>query len=181
VDIAMHQQLVELIGKISSGGLPEDEILRIANEANAAYADPEAFLAANPDVNYDDSYPIPLGEWMVVGNLPDNVLLQADSYADLLAQIIDSFSSDVTFNIKPKQLAKAKPLSALNSIQVQLSSMNKEMGGYVLLNFSEPMDDELQAVLIYTCDLPRVMELCVAIGIPATPAYEAMRQAEQSL
>lgn len=176
----MKDLLVELVGKISSGGLPEDEILRIANEAAAAYEDPEAFLVANPDVNYDDSYPIPLGEWVVVGNLPDNVLFQADTYADLLAQIIASFSADVPFNIKPKQLAKAKPLAALNSIQVQLSSMNKEMGGYVLLNFSEPLDDELQAVLIYGCDLPRVMELCVAVGIPAAPAYESLRQAQSS-
>jgi hypothetical protein len=175
----MQELLIELIGKISSGALPDDEIVRIATEANAAYADPAAFLLANPDVNYDDTYPIPLGEWVVVGNLPDNVLFQADSYADLLAQIIASFDPSVTFNIKPKQLAKAKPLSALNSIQVQLSSMYKEVGGYVLLNFSEPLDDELQAVLIYTSDLARVMELCVAIGIPATPAYEAMRQAEQ--
>lgn len=175
----MQELLIELIGKISSGCLPDDEILRIATEASEAYADPEAFLAANPDVNYDDTYPIPLGEWVVVGNLPDNVLFQADNYADLLAQIIASFNPDVPFNIKPKQLAKAKPLAALNSIQVQLSSMHKEMGGYVLLDFSEPLDDELQAVLIYSCDLPRVMELCVAVGIPAAPAYESRRQAEQ--
>jgi hypothetical protein len=175
----MKDLLVELIGKISSGCLPDDEIMRIATEANAAYADPEGFLLANPDVNYDDTYPIPLGEWMVVGNLPDNVLFQADSYADLLAQIIASFNPDVPFNIKPKQLLKAQPLAALNSIQVQLSSMNKDTGGYILLNFSEPLDDELQAVLIYSCDLPRVMELCVAVGIPAMPAYEALRQAQQ--
>lgn len=116
---------------------------------------------------------------MVVGSLPDTVLFQGDSYAELLEQIMASFSSDVPFNIKPKQLAKAKPLSALNSIQVQLSSMNKDVGGYVLLNFSEPLDDELQAVLVYTCDQARVMELCVEIGIPATPAYETLRLAEQ--
>ena len=97
----------------------------------------------------------------------------------MLEQIVASFSSEVPFNIKPKQLAKAKPLSALNSIQVQLSSMNKEVGGSVLLNFSEPLDDELQAVLVYTCDQARVMELCVEIGIPATPAYETLRLAEQ--
>jgi hypothetical protein len=175
----MKELLVELVGKISSGCLPEDEILRIANEADAAYADPEAFLAANPDVNYDDTYPIPLGEWVVVGSLPDTVLFQGDSYAELLEQIMASFSSDVPFNIKPKQLLKAKPLSALNSIQVQLSSMNKDVGGYVLLNFSEPLDDELQAVLVYTCDLERVMALCVEIGIPAAPAYAALKQALQ--
>ena len=95
----MKDQLVELVGKISSGCLPEDEIVRIANEAAAAYADPDAFLAANPDVNYDETYPIPLGEWVVVGNLPDNVLFQADSYADLLAQVIASLSSELHLSI----------------------------------------------------------------------------------
>ena len=175
----MTDPLVELIGKISFGCMTDEEVLRIASEAAEAYADPQAFLAANPDINYDDTYPIPLGEWVVVGSLPDTVLFQGDSYAELLEQIMASFSSDVPFNIKPKQLAKAKPLSALNSIQVQLSSMNKDVGGYVLLNFSEPLDDELQAVLVYTCDQARVMELCVEIGIPATPAYETLRLAEQ--
>ena len=175
----MKDLLVELIGKISSGCMTDEEVLRIASAAAEAYADPQAFLAANPDINYDDTYPIPLGEWVVVGSLPDTVLFQGDSYAELLEQIMASFSSDVPFNIKPKQLAKAKPLSALNSIQVQLSSMNKDVGGYVLLNFSEPLDDELQAVLVYTCDQARVMELCVEIGIPATPAYETLRLAEQ--
>ena len=175
----MKTTLVELISKISSGCMGDDEIASIADEAAQAYADQAAFLLANPDINYDDSYPIPLGEWVVVGSLPDTVLFQGDSYAELLEQIMGSFSADVPFNIKPKQLAKAKPLSALNSIQVQLSSMNKEVGGYVLLNFSEPLDDELQAVLVYSNDLPRVMALCVEIGIPAAPAYEAMRQAEQ--
>ena len=175
----MQAQLLELITLISSGCMTDEEIARIAAEAAEAYADPAAFLAANPDINYDDTYPIPLGEWVVVGSLPDTVLFQGDSYAELLEQIMASFSSDVPFNIKPKQLAKAKPLSALNSIQVQLSIMNKDVGGYVLLNFSEPLDDELQAVLVYTCDQARVMELCVEIGIPATPAYETLRLAEQ--
>lgn len=173
----MKNQLVELIGKISSGCLAEDDIVRIADEAAQAYADPQAFLAANPDINYDDSFPIPLGEWVVVGSLPDTVLFQADTYGDLLAQIIDSFGKDVTFNIKPKQLAKVEALTALNRIQVQMGSMNKENGGYVLMNFSQLLDDELQMVLVYGNDLPRVLELCAEVGIAAAPALEALRVA----
>lgn len=88
----------------------------------------------------------------------------SSTHADLLAQIITS----------------TNPYAAFNSIQVQRSSLRKDTGGYILLNFSEPLDDELQAVLIYSCDLPRVMELCVAVGIPAMPAYEALRQAAQN-
>lgn len=175
----MKQQLLELITLISSGCMTDEEIARIADEAAQAYADPAAFLAANPDINYDDSFPIPLGEWVVVGSLPETVLFQGDSYEELLQQIIESFGPDVPFNIKPKQLAKVEPLKALNRIQVQLSSMYKEKGGYVLLDFSEPLDDELQAVLVYTSDLPRVMQLAVAVGIYAAPAYEALKAAQQ--
>lgn len=64
----MKDSLVELISKISSGCMGEDEIVQIADDAAQAYADPQAFLAANPDINYDDSFPIPLGEWVVVGS-----------------------------------------------------------------------------------------------------------------
>ena len=100
------------------------------------------------------------------------------SYAELFARIVASFGKDVAFNIKPKQLLKTEPLVALNRIQVQLSSMYPEKGGYVLVDFSEPLDDELQAVLVYTQDLPRVMALCVEAGIYAAPAYESLRDAE---
>lgn len=171
----MQAQLLELITLISSGCMTNEEIARIAAEAAQAYADPAAFLAANPDINYDDDFPIPLGEWVVIGSLPDTVLFQADDYEGLLAQIIDSFGPSVTFNIKPKQLAKVEPLKALNRIQVQLSALYKEKGGYVLVDISEPLDDELQCVLVYTSDLPRVLELAVEIGIYAAPAYEALK------
>lgn len=171
----MKNQLIELIGKISSGCMGEQDIERVADEAAQAYADPSAFLAANPDINYDDTFPIPLGEWVVVGSLPDTVLFQADTYMDLFAQIVESFGSEVVFNIKPKQLAKVEALVALNRIQIQLGSMNKENGGYVLMNFSQPLDDELQTVLIYGNDQTRVLELCAALNIHAAPALEALR------
>jgi hypothetical protein len=174
----MKAQLEELIGKISSGCMLAEDVARIAEEAAQAYADPQAFLAANPDINYDDSFPIPLGEWVVVGSLPETVLLQADSYDQLFLQIVDSFGPQVSFVLKPKQLAKVEPLKALNRIQVQLGSLSPETGGYVLVDFSEPLDDELQAVLVYRNDLQRVLELAVEVGIYAAPAYEAMKAAQ---
>lgn len=171
----MNASLVELISKISSGCMGEQDIQRIADEAVQAYADADGFLVANPDINYDDTFPIPLGEWVVVGSLPETVLFQADNYMDLFQQITESFGPGVAFNIKPKQLAKTEPLTALNRIQVQLSSMNKESGGYVLMNFSQPLDDELQAVLVYGCDEQRVLELAAEVGIHAAPALKALR------
>lgn len=176
----MKNQLVELISKISTGCMTGEEVERVADEAAQAYADPQAFLLANPDINYDDTYPIPLGEWVVVGSLPETVLFQADSYADLFQQIVDSFGKDVPFNIKPKQLLKTEALTALNRIQVQLGSMSPEQGGYVLLDFSEPLDDDLQAVLVYGNDLQRVLDLCVDIGVYAAPAYASLRDAQQA-
>ncbi|MCQ4005042.1 hypothetical protein, partial [Klebsiella pneumoniae] len=118
---------------------------------------------------------IPLGEWVVVGSLPETVLFQADDYQELFTQIVASFGDSVTFVLKPKQLAKTEPLTALNRIQVQLSSLYPEKGGYVLVDFSEPLDDELQAVLVYTCDVSRLLELAVDVGIYAAPALEALR------
>lgn len=171
----MKASLAELIRLISSGCLRDDDIERIAEEAAQAYADPEAFLQANPDINYDDDFPIPLGEWVVVGSLPDTVLFQADDYETLFEQIVGSFGPDVTFVLKPKQLAKAEPLKAMNRIQTQLGSLYPEKGGYVLVDFSEPLDDALQAVLVYTCDVERVMALAVEIGIYAAPALETLK------
>jgi hypothetical protein len=169
----MKASLIEFINKISSGCMSDEEIEKVADEAAQAYADPEAFLAANPDINFDETFPIPLGEWVVVGSLPDTVLFQADTYAELLAEIMASFGPNVAFNIKPKQLAKAEALAALNRIQIQLSSMNKDMGGYVLMNFSEPLDHALQAVLVYGADVQRVMALGVELGLFVEPALAA--------
>lgn len=169
----MKSQLHELISCISSGCLDEAEIERIADEAAQAYANAGQFLADNPDVNYDDSFPIPLGEWVVVGSLPDTVLFQADRYDELLASIQASFGPQVTFTLKPKQVAKTDALTALRRIQVQLSALYPEKGGYVLVDFSRPLDDELQTVLVYACDLSRVLALCEAVGIHAVGAYDA--------
>ncbi|WP_213876464.1 hypothetical protein [Pseudomonas sp. dw_358] len=171
----MKPLLVELLGKISSGCLADADIQRIADEAAQAYADPAGFLAANPDVNYDDTFPISLGEWVVVGSLPETVLFQADSYGDLLQQIIDSFGPGVTFNIKPKQLAKVEALTALNRIQVQMGALSQDRGGYVLLDFSQLLDDEIQMVLVFGEDVPRVLALCAQLQIQAAPALEALR------
>lgn len=173
----MKTALVELISKISAGVMGADEVARIADEAAQAYADPVAFLAANPDINYDDTFPIPLGEWVVVGSLPDTVLFQSDTYGDLFAQIVASFGPGVAFNLKPKQLAKTEDLTALNRIQIQMSALSPEDGGYVLLDFSQLLDDEIQAVLVYGNDLPRVLELCAEIGIKAEPSLEALKVA----
>jgi len=172
----MKDSLAELIRLISSGCMSDAEIERVADEAAQAYADPQAFLQANPDINFDDDFPIPLGEWVVIGSLPDTVLFQADDYQQLFEQIVASFGEGVAFLLKPKQLAKTEPLKALNRIQVQLGSLYPEKGGYVLVDFSEPLDDELQAVLVYTSDVPRVMELAVEVGIYAAPALAALQE-----
>ncbi|MBP3362567.1 MAG: hypothetical protein J6L74_01920, partial [Pseudomonas sp.] len=81
------------------------------------------------------------------------------------------------FNIKPKQLAKTEALTALNRIQIQMGSMSPEKGGYVLMNLSQPLDDEIQVVLVYGEDVPRVLELCAQVGIAAAPSLEALKVA----
>jgi len=45
------------------------------------------------------------------------------------------------------------------------------------LNLSQPLDDELQMVLVYGNDVPRVLALCAEVGISAAPALEALKVA----
>ena len=175
----MKAALQELITLISSGCMSDEQIARVAEEAAQAYADPQAFLQANADINYDDEFPIPLGEWVVVGSLPDTVLFQADRYDQLFQQITESFGPQVSFVLKAKQLHKVEAAKALNRIQVQLSALYPEKGGYVLVDFSEPLDDALQAVLVYRCDLQRVLELAVEVGIFAQPSLQRATQSVQ--
>jgi len=172
----MKAALQELITLISSGCMSDEQIARVAEEAAQAYADPQAFLQANADINYDDEFPIPLGEWVVVGSLPDTVLFQADRYDQLFQQITESFGPQVNFVLKAKHLHKAEAAKALNRIQVQLSALYPEKGGYVLVDFSEPLDDALQAVLVYRCDLERLLELAVEVGIFAQPSLQRATQ-----
>ncbi|GGH94997.1 hypothetical protein CFY91_05830 [Pseudomonas fluvialis] len=172
----MKAALQELITLISSGCMSDEQIARVAEEAAQAYADPQAFLQANADINYDDEFPIPLGEWVVVGSLPDTVLFQADRYDQLFQQITESFGPQVNFVLKAKQLHKVEAAKALNRIQVQLSALYPEKGGYVLVDFSEPLDDALQAVLVYRCDLERLLELAVEVGIFAQPSLQRATQ-----
>ena len=172
----MKAALQELITLISSGCMSDEQIARLAEEAAQAYADPQAFLQANADIIYHDEYPIPLGEWVVVGSLPDTVLFQADRYDQLFQQITESFGPQVNFVLKAKQLHKVEAAKALNRIQVQLSALYPEKGGYVLVDFSEPLDDALQAVLVYRCDLERLLELAVEVGIFAQPSLQRATQ-----
>lgn len=168
----MKEQLVELVTLISSGSLGEDDMRRIADEAARAYADPQAYLAANPDSDYEGGCRIPLGEWVLLGNLPDNVLLQAKQADELLQQVLDSFGTPQALALKAEDLARDDLLTALQRIQVQLSDLYPETEGYELVDFGEPLDAGLQMVLIYTRDLPRVLELATQIGIYAAPAYQ---------
>lgn len=172
----MKALLAELITLISSGCMSEEAIERVADEAAQAHATPAAFLAANPDVNYDDSFPIPLWQWVIAGSLPETVLFQADNGAELLEQIMASFGPAVEFHIKPKQLARTEPEVAINRIQTQLSALSKDKGGYTLVDFCARIDFDFQSVLVYGQDLPRVLELCAQVGIHAVPTLQGLRE-----
>lgn len=170
----MKELLVELITLISSGSIGDDDIQRIAEEAARAYADPLAYRAANPNIDYEDGGPIPLGEAVLLASLPDNVLFQAKQADELFQQVLDSFGAQSSLALKAEDLAGDDLLTALQRIQVQLSALYPETEGYELINFSEPLEQQLQMVLIYTRDLPRVLELCMELGIYAAPAYESL-------
>lgn len=168
----MKEQLVELITLISSGSLGDEDIRRIAGEAALAYADPQAFRAANPDVDREDDLPITLGERVLLGSLPDSVLLQAKQADELFQQVLDTFGAESPCTLKAGDLAEVDLLTALERIQVELSSLYPQTEGYELVDFGEPLEQPLQMVLVYTRDLPRVLELSAVLGIYAAPAYE---------
>lgn len=169
----MKELLVELVTLISSGSLGDDDIRRIANEAASAYADPQAYLTANPHSGYEDGCGIPLGQWVLLDALPDNVLFQARQPDELFQQILDSFGPPDEVPLKAEALTGVDLLTALKRIQVQLSDLYPQTEGYELLDFGEPLDSGLQMVLIYTRDLPRVLALAMELGIYAAPAYES--------
>lgn len=169
----MRAQLVELVTLISSGSLDDTDIRRIADEAAHAAADPQAYLAANPDGGYEDGGPLPLWQSVLLGNLPDNVLFQANQADELFQQVLDSFGAPTELPLKVESLAGVELLDALRRIQIQLSELYPQTEGYELLDFGEPLETELQMVLIYTRDLPRVLELAMALDIYAAPAYES--------
>lgn len=169
----MKELLVELVTLISSGSMREEDIQRIADEAAKAYANPQAFLAANPGIDYEDGCPIPLGEWVLVSSLPDSVLFQAKQADELLQQITASFGEQSPLALDASELAGADQLSALRRIQMALSELYPEAEGYELIDFSEPLECALQMVLIYTRDQPRVLGLAMELGIYAAPAYES--------
>ncbi|MCA4127496.1 hypothetical protein LDY98_14535, partial [Pseudomonas aeruginosa] len=118
----MKETLNELITLISTGCMGAEEIRRIADEAAQAYADPAGFLAANPDINYDDSFPIPLGEWVVVGSLPDIVLFQADTYAELFATSLPKEATIRANNVQQHLLGDAERQRALGRTHRQGST-----------------------------------------------------------
>ena len=45
------------------------------------------------------------------------------------------------------------------------------------MNLSQPLDDEIQVVLVYGNDVLRVLELCGEVGIHAEPSLEALKVA----
>lgn len=169
----MKELLVELVTLISSGSLGDDDIRRIADEAAKAYANPQAYLTANPHSGYEDGCGIPLGQWVLLDALPDNVLFQARQPDELLQQILDSFGSPDEMPLEVEALAGVDQLNAMQRIQAQLSELYPQTDGYELIDFGEPLEGGLQMVLIYTRDLPRLLALAMELGIYAAPAYES--------
>ncbi|MFC3608705.1 hypothetical protein [Stutzerimonas tarimensis] len=170
----MKQQLVELITLISSGALDERDIERIADEAALAYADPQAYLASHLGNGYEEGSRQSLGEWVLLDNLPDNVLFQAQQADELYRKIINSFGPEQPANLAlpPEALTGLELLDALERIHAQLSALYPKTDGYELVEFGEPLEEGLQMVLIYTRDLPRLQALAVETGIYAAPAFE---------
>ena len=115
----MQNQLVELLGLISSGCMTDEDIQRVAAEAAAAYANPQAFLQANPDIqgviagNENSGGDNPKFIDYAYGWMRQNVDIMA--FETRLAKVSKSneeMSRDVSLYYNPVTVADADKLTA---------------------------------------------------------------------
>lgn len=173
----MQQQLTELVTLLSSGALEDEDVTTIVNQVLAAAEDGEGFLAANPDIYYEDDFPLPLWEWVLVNELPLEVLFVAPSLDELYPQLLEAFGEDTEAGLTVEQImACDDALQALELIQAQLAQFNAENGGYILVDFSQSLTDEMMVAMVYRNDLPRLQELCDELGIYIAPSDDALRE-----
>lgn len=171
----MKQQLAELIGLLSSGALEETDIATIVDQVMAAVDAPDTFLANNPDIYFEEDFPLPLWEWVLLNELPAEVLFNADNLVDLYQQLMESFGDDAGFELQPDQLDEEDPLLALEQIQNQIQQFGLDHGGYTLIDFSQSLGDDIQVAMVYAQDLPRIQQLCDELGIYVAASDEALR------
>lgn len=155
-----QKHLNELFDIIVDGSLDADDISAMSLEVSKAHADAAAYLQADSESKYQDGYPLPLWEWVLLEQLEGDLLFHASQVDALYAQIVDAFGED-ELDLSVADLAGLDDAAALAKVQDELAPT------YTLVDFSVSVAGEKQLVLVRSAKLERFFELCAALGIKA--------------
>ncbi|WP_410499295.1 hypothetical protein [Chitinibacter sp. S2-10] len=157
----MNQKHInELFEIIADGSLDAEDIAAMSAEVIKAHADPAAYLQADTGSQYQESYPLPLWEWVLLEQLEGGLIFHATTIDALYAQIVDAFGDD-ELDLTVADLAGLDAVVALSKVQEELAPT------YSVVDFSQSVADEKQVVLVRTAKLARFLELSAALGIHA--------------
>ncbi|WP_157669446.1 hypothetical protein [Chitinibacter sp. GC72] len=158
----MNQKHInELFEIIADGSLDAEDIAAMSDEVLKAHADAAAYLLDDAESQYQQSYPLPLWEWVLLEQLEGGLIFHAPHIDALYAQIVDAFGDD-ELDLAVADLAGLDAAAALAKVQDELAPT------YSVVDFSKSVAGEKQVVLVRTAKLARFLELSAALGLQAS-------------
>ncbi|AZN35917.1 hypothetical protein [Iodobacter ciconiae] len=155
--------ITEFFDLIADGGLEQNDIMAMSTEVLKAEKDAEAYLANDKESAYQAHFAIPLWEWVMIEQLEGGLIFRAKQADALYAQIEDAFGEG-ELDLAATALKELSNADALALIQKELAP------AYTLVNFSKPLNDEMQIVLIRSNKLERFLALCETLELSAAPS-----------
>ncbi|AMC34637.1 hypothetical protein [Janthinobacterium sp. B9-8] len=155
--------ITEFFDLIADGGLEQNDILAMSAEVLKAANDAESYLANDKESAYQAHFAIPLWEWVLIEQLEDGLLFRANKADALYAQIEEAFG-DGELELTSAALKDLSNADALCLIQKELDP------AYTLVNFSKPLNDEMQVLLMRSNKLDRFLALCKTLELAAAPS-----------
>ncbi|WP_297574373.1 hypothetical protein [uncultured Deefgea sp.] len=159
----MQTQIIELFELIADGGLDHDDILAMSAEVIAAQQDPIAYRARHAADFYPSEMAVPLWEVVLLEQLADGLIFNAQSIPALYQHISEAFGEG-ELELQASALAELSETSALKAIQDELNP------NFTLIDFSQR--EQMQMLLVRTHHLTAFFKLCQALNIQASIAYE---------
>jgi hypothetical protein len=156
--------ITELFTIIADGGFEPNDIAAMSAEVLKAASDAESYLANDKDSAYPTNAAIPLWEWVLIEQLEDGLIFRASKADALYAQIEDAFGEG-ELSLTSAELTALSNSDALQLIQKELAPT------YTLVNFSKPLNDEMQVLLLRSNKLSRFLVLCKTLELIATPSF----------
>lgn len=169
--------LHELIAKLSAGSWEESEIESATNELALAIDDPDTYLNEHPDdawivevCDYDKAEYGPLLQFMTLLSIfaplsasGDN----ADEIADEVEELFDDLELSVPTTSKKQNYEWYEAL-----INNAIAQIHPEKGGFRLLYFHQPIDENLHLIPVYCSDIPRILEISDRFGFKISKYFD---------